>query len=277
MSKAREQRIAARTNRKAAKESAQSARKAARVENKALKIANRQERAMNKQDNNLQKRLSKNVRVAEVKEKSENLPADMTGEQMPLQAKVKATNYLKRRKRVIEDENDGDMLGAQFLEERNREIAERHDEIETAIDDTQGLTEDEQDELIPEYEDVHEMIMEEEANNFSFDGNEDNFVDPDTAAMLINVGKKAAEKYKEKRFAAGKKAFGRTAADDKAAKEKKALGEKGAIGSASDAAIAEITRIKTQETVKEYTPYIIGGAVLLVIVGVAVFYAGKKA
>jgi hypothetical protein len=224
------------------------------------------------------RKAAKNTRVAAMTEMQNNLPADLTPENVPLKAKVKATNYLKTRGRVIEDENDAEMLGAQFLEERQRQIAERHDEIENAIDDTQGLTEDERDELVPEYEDVLEEIMEEEENNFAFDGNEDFFVDPATAAMLINVGKAGAEKYKEKRFKAGKKAFGRTAAQDKAIKEKKAGGEATAspASAALSAAITEVENIKTKEAIKSYTPYFIGGGVLLVIIGVAVFYAGKK-
>ena len=269
-------------------------RQTARNERKAAKIASRENIKMakiakkqdaqqariaaraSKDQAKISKRAAKNTRVAELKEIEKNLPADLSPENVPLKAKVKVTNYLKSRGRVIEDENDAEMLGAQFLEERQRQIAERHDEIETAIDETPGLTEDERDEMVPEYEDVLNDIMEEEANNFAFDGNEDFFIDPETAAMLVNVGKAGAEKYKEKRFAAGKKAFGRTAAQDKAIKEKKASGEQGPGGAAASAAIAEIERIKTQEAIKGYTPYFIGGAVLLVVIGVAVFYAGKK-
>ena len=223
-------------------------------------------------------RAAKNTRVAEMQDLQNNLPADLSPENVPLKAKVKATNYLKSRGRVIEDENDAEMLGAQFLEERQRQIAERHDEIENAIDETPGLTEDEKDEMIPEYEDVLNDIMEEESNNFAFDGQEDNFVDPETAAMLIKVGQAGAEKYKEKRFASGKKAFGRTAAEDKAIKDKKAIGAESdnPLSAAAMAVKNKIVDVKTEETMKEYQPYFIGGGILLVIIGFAVFYAGKK-
>jgi hypothetical protein len=263
---------------------ARKAMKMASAENiKMAKIAKKQEAQQaridarsSKDQAKIAKRAAKNVRVNKMNEMQSNLPADLSPENVPLKAKVKATNYLKSRGRVIEDENDAEMLGAQFLEERQRQIAERHDAIETAIDETPGLTEDERDEMVPEYEDVLETIMEEEENNFSFDGNEDFFVDPETAAMLINVGKAGAEKYKEKRFAAGKKAFGRTAAEDAAIKLKKASGEQTPGAAATSAAIAKLEEIKTQEAIKGYTPYFIGGAVLLVVLGVAVYYAGKN-
>jgi len=275
------------TNNMRKRQEARNERKAAKIasrENiKLAKIAKKQDAQQsriaarsNKDQAKIAKRAAKNVRVNNMQEIQKNLPADLSPETMPLKAKVKATNYLKTRGRAIEDENNGEMLAAQFLEERQRQIAERHDEIETAIDETPGLTEDERDEMVPEYEDVLETIMEEEENNFAFDGNEDNFVDPATAAMLVNVGKAGAEKYKEKRFAAGKKAFGRTAAQDAAIKLKKASGEQTPGAAAATAAISEIERIKTEETIKGYTPYFIGGAVLLVVIGVAVFYAGKK-
>ena len=264
-------------------------RKAMKIESreniKMAKIAKKQEaqqarikKASDKDQAKIAIRAAKNVRVAEMTNLQNNLPADLSPENVPLKAKVKATNYLKTRGRVVEDENDAEMLGAQFLEERQRQIAERHDEIENAIDETPGLTEDEKDALVPEYEDVLETIMDEEANNFAFDGNEDNFVDPETAAMLINVGKAGAEKYKEKRFKAGKKAFGRTAAQDAKIKLDKASGKESDSpgGAAVSAAIAKLEEEKTKEAVKSYTPYFIGGGILLVIIGVAVFYAGKK-
>jgi len=269
------------------RQQARNERKAAKIQSretvKLAKIAKKQEaqqariaKAAIKDETKIAKRAAKNVRVNKMQEMQRNLPADLSPETMPLKAKVKATNYLKSRGRAIEDENNPEILAAQFLEERQRQIAERHDAIETAIDETPGLTEEERDEMIPEYEDVLEDIMEEEENNFAFDGNEDNFVDPATAAMLASVGKAGVEKYKEKRFAAGKKAFGRTAAQDAEIKAKKLSGEQTPGAAAAGAAIAEIEKIKTKETIKGYTPYFIGGAVLLVVIGVAVFYAGKK-
>lgn len=269
--------------RQALRNEKKAAKIASRENIKLAKIAKKQEaqqariaHAAAKDESKAARRAAKNTRVAEMTEIQKNLPADLTAENMPLKAKVKATNYLKSRGRAIEDENDGEILAAQFLEERQRQIAERHDAIENEIDENPAYTEDEKDALVPEYEDVLNDIMEEEANNFAFDGDEDNFVDPATAAMLVNVGKAGAEKYKEKRFAAGKKAFGRTAAQDAAIKLKKASGEQGAGAAAASAAIAEIENIKTKEAIKGYTPYFIGGAILLVVVGVAVFYAGKK-
>lgn len=264
-------------------------RKTAKIQSretvKLAKIAKKQEgqqaRIQKRSDKNQAiqaRKAAKNVRVAEMTEIQNNLPKDLSPETMPLKAKVKATNYLKNRGRAIEDENDGEILAAQFLEERQRQIAERHDAIENEIDENPGLTEDEKDELVPEYEDVLEEIMEEEANNFAFDGNEDFFIDPETAAMLVNVGKAGAEKYKEKRFKAGKKAFGRTAAQDASIKLKKASGAESdnPASAALAAAIAKVEDEKTKEAVRSYTPYFIGGGVLLVIIGVAVFYAGKK-
>ncbi len=271
------------------RQTARNERKAAKIQSreniKLAKIAKKQEgqqaRIAKRSDKNQAiqaRKAAKNTRVAEMKQIQSNLPADLSPENVPLKAKIKATNYLKTRGRAIEDENDAEMLGAQFLEERQRQIAERHDEIETAIDETPGLTEDERDEMVPEYEDVLNDIMEEEANNFAFDGNEDFFIDPATAAMLVNVGKAGAEKYKEKRFKAGKKAFGRTAAQDAAIKLKKASGAESdnPASAALAAAIAKVEEEKTKEAVKSYTPYFIGGGVLLVIIGVAVFYAGKQ-
>lgn len=173
------------------------------------------------------------------------------------------------------------MIGAQFIEERARQIAERHDEIEEQLDEDPSYTEDEIEEMIPEYEDIEEMILEEEANEFSFTGDEDNFLDPDSIAMLAKVGKAGIEKYKEKRFAQGKKAFGRTKAQDAAIKAKKALAEQGLdtgdpLTDAMRAAKEKLVQEKTTETVKEYTPYIIGGTILLVVVGVAIYMSNKS-
>lgn len=271
-------RQALRNEKKANKQASRERIKLAKIEKRQEGQQARIAKAAAKDESKQARRLAKNVRVNKMQEAQANLPADINGENLPLKAKVKATNYLKTRGRVIEDENDGDILAAQFHEERQRQIAERHDQIESEIDENPAYTEDEKDELIPEYEDVLESIMEEEENNFAFDGNEDFFIDPDTAAMLIKVGKAGAEKYKEKRFKAGKKAFGRTAEQDKAIKEKKASGAESdsPLAAAASAIKEKIVDEKTKETVKEYTPYIIGGVVLLVVTMVAVYAAGKK-
>lgn len=267
-----------RNERKAAKiasrENIKLAKIAKKQEGQQARIAKRAE----KNASAAARRAAKNVRVSEIKDIEKTLPADLTGAMLPLKAKTKAVNYLKKRNRVVEDENDGDILAAQYHEERQRQIAERHDEIENEIDENPAYTEDEKDELVPEYEDVNEMLLNEEANQFAFDGDEDNFVDPETAAMLLRVGKAGVEKYKEKRFKAGKKAFGRTAAQDAAIKAKKALGGESdaPLSAAAAAAMAQVEKEKTAQATKEYTPYIIGAAILLLGVGFAVAYSTKK-
>lgn len=290
MSKARKDRKAARQANRAqnvaAKRASKERVKIARQENKTARVLARKgtEKQLEETQENEQA-AANNTRVEAVRNAAANLPADFGPESLPLKAKVKAINYLKNRKRQVEDENDPEMIGAQFIEERARQIAERHDQIEAEIDENPAYTDDEKDEMIPEYEDVENEILEEEFNTFSFDGNEDNFVDPDTIAMLAKVGKAGVDKYKQKRFAAGKKAFGQTKAQFDAIQAKKAaaaalgveMEPEGALGAALLAAKNKVVDVKTDETIKEYTPYIIGGSILLVIVGVAIYYSGKSA
>lgn len=272
----------ARQARKTATSQARIERKAAKQESRAQNIQARQERKALRVQSMADKRAAKaNNRLAEVNEAAENLPADFGPENLPLTAKVKAVNYLKSRGRVVEDDNDPEILAAQFMEERARQIAQRHDAIENEIDDNPGLTDEEKEAMIPEYDEIENQILDEEANNFAFTGDPDNFVDPETIAMLGRVAKTGVEKYKEKRFAQGKKAFGRTAAQDKAIKAKKekelATGEiDNPLKAAAQAVKDQIVTEKTKETVSEYTPYIIGGSILLVAVGVALYYSGRN-
>lgn len=278
----KEKRQAARQDRRADKVNAQIERKNIRVQSRADAKAGRIENKSIKQQGKADARVTKqNARIAQVRDAAENLPADLTPEALPLKAKVKVVNYLKKRGRQIEDENDPEILSGQFIEERARHIAAKHDEIEQQIDDDMSLTDEERDAMIPEYEDVEEMILEEEANEFSFTGDEDNFLDPETIAMVARIGKAGADKYKQKRFEAGKKAFGRTAAQDKAIQERKAKAARGedtgdAVTDAITAAKNKLVDEKTKETVNEYKPYIIGGVIVLFIAGIAIYYSGKK-
>lgn len=285
--------MAKRSQRKAARQTARAQRKAVKTqgkqERKSAKVAGRvakkeaiQERKTGKAEARQERKATKaNARLDAVREAAANLPEELTPDQMPLPVKVKATNYLKKRNRVIEDENDGELLGAQFIEERARQIAQRHDAIEQEIDDDPSFTDEERDEMIPEYEDVEEMILEEEANEFSFTGDYDNFLDPDSIAMLARLGKSGIDKYKEKRFAQGKKAFGQTKAQYEAKqKEKQRIAEGGEPDSPAAAAMAEIKKKlideKKAEALKDYTPHIIGGVIVLIIIGVAIHQNAKK-
>jgi hypothetical protein len=250
-------------------------RKQQRVDNKSQKIANRQERKIMTRQNRADKQSAKsNQRLAQIEAEAQNLPQDMTESPMPTETKVKAINYLKKRGRVIEDENDGAMLGAQFVEERGRHIAQKHDEIEEEIDNDESYTDEERDSMIPEYEDIEEAILEEEANEFSFTGDADNFLDPQTIATLATYGKVGLDGFRQKRFESGKKAFGMS---KKQWEAKQALKNAGGgigdeIGAASDAIKKKgITDAKTKAT-----PYIIGGILVLTLIGIAVYQAGKK-
>lgn len=261
---------AARNERKMVKTTAKAEKKQAKAERIRARSASAEDAAA----------AERNSRVEDVRESMANLPPDFSAEQLPVQTRAKAVNYLKKRGRVIESETDPELLAAQFKEERARHIAERHSAIESQIDEDPGLTDEEKDARIPDFEDVDQDIMEEEANEFAFNGDDANYLDPDSIAMLFKAGQSGVEKYKEHRFKQGKKAFGRTAAQDKAIKERKAKaaasGEPGSgIGALLGGASSSIEEDKTKAAVKNYTPYIIGGVLLIIGVTVAITIAAK--
>jgi hypothetical protein len=185
---------------------------------------------------------------------------DTTGFEPEKQVKVK--NYLKRRNRGDIYDDRPEYLAAQFREERGREIAERYQEKLDWLNENAEANDDEwYEENYPEYEDIEEEILEEEENSFSFTGDSDNFLDPDTIAVATNIGKKAADLYRQKRFAQSKKAFGMT----KAQWEAKQEAQRKALAEGTDT-ISQLRGAAVQESTRQF----IGRNPALIAVGVLV-------
>ena len=211
----------------------------------------------------------------------------INGGNLPLKAIVKGTNYVKRFRRT--PETDPELLAAQVWETRDQQIKKRNlkqiaeeramntserGELSEDAPQTDDVPDYDIEDSLPDYEDTHEDIFEEEEEQFSFDGNEDNFLDPETLGVLANVGKSAADKYRENQFAKGKKAFGQTKAQWEAKKKKE---EEIAAGKIPDPSIINAGKKAIEDTIKEqkkqeYTPHIIIGVVLL---GLALYVAYK--
>ena len=225
-------------------------------------------------------------RLAEVDAAQEN-----TGnEEITLQQQIKGANYLKRRNRT--PETTPDMIAAQVAEERQREIEQRNAgqiaEIKAAnegknqnwgLEEGETMEEEINEDLeLPDMDDTHEDILEEEEMTFGFDGNEDNYLDPDTLGILLKGGQAAADKYRQKRFKEGKKYFGKTQKQWEAEEARKLKVSEGdrASETAIEAALREAEQEAIKAAKKSYTNEMWAAGILLVLVGFYLYSAGKK-
>lgn len=272
--------------RKAARQENRTARKAAKIETRTAKktgkIARKDARNVAKIERKANRPRVMKIRAkiadqeartaAEIAEtqaqganERENANLDADAERQanfpPIQPEqqVKVKKYLERRGRT-EIEESPEMLAAQFREERGREINERfNDKIEYLDENAQANDAEWYEENYPEYEDIEEEILAEEEDSFAFTGDSDNFLDPDTIAVATNVGKKAADLYRQKRFAKGLKAFGMT----KAQWEKKQEEQRKAIAEGTDT-VSQLRGAAMQESTRQY----IGRNPAIIVVGV---------
>lgn len=279
-----------RGQRKQARQANKTAKRAAKIETrtakKTAKIARKDNRAAAKIDRKANRPRVMKIRAkiadqeartaAEIAETNaqgaadrENASLDASAERElnapPIQPEqqVKVKKYLERRGRT-EIEESPEMLAAQFREERGREINERFEDKIAYLDENAQANDPEwYEENYPTYEDVEEEILAEEEDSFAFTGDSDNFLDPDTIAVATNVGKKAADLYRQKRFAAGKKAFGMT----KTQYDKKQEAAKKALAEGTDT-ISQLRGAAVQESTRQYIgrnpAIVVVGALLLV-------------
>ena len=293
--------------RKEARQTARIERKQTRVEGrqeaKQSRIAKRSDAAQSriaKRSDAAQSRVAKRAnssmmngnenaersRLAEV-----DAAQEQTGnEEITLQQQIKGANYLKRRNRT--PETTPDMIAAQVAEERQREIEARNAaqiaEIKAAnegknqnwgLEDGETMEEEINEDLeLPDMDDTHEDILEEEELTFGFDGNEDNYLDPDTLGVLLKGGQAAADKYRQKRFKEGKKYFGKTQKQWEAEEQRKIKVSEGdrASETAIEAALREAEQEAIKATKRSYTNEMWAAGILLVLVGVYLYSAGKK-
>jgi hypothetical protein len=193
---------------------------------------------------------------------------EYTPEDITPKMQTKATNYLIQRGRQSLETNP-ELLAAQVMEERERQIEARRDQ---AIEEMNQLSYPDypKEEEYPDEESIHNSIMEEEENTFGFTGEEDNFVDPATLGVLLNVGEASANKYRENRFAKGQKAFGKTQKQWEAEQKKKEKIAKGElpdpsiINAASKEAEEQIIKVRTDEfKADNFTMVIVVGIVIV--------------
>jgi len=266
---------AARIERKAAKTAARIDRKATRTAAKVERKANRP-RVMKirakiaDQEARTKAEIEETKAANQAERESANLDASAENKEQILdfvpptpEQQVKVKKYLERRGRT-EIEQSPEMLSAQFREERGREINERlNDKVAYLDENAQANDQEWYDENYPTYEDVEEEILTEEEDSFAFTGDSDNFLDPDTIAVATNVGKKAADLYRQKRFAAGKKAFGMT----KAQFDKKQEAQRKALAEGTDT-VSQLRGAAVQESTRQYIgrnpAIVVVGALLLV-------------
>ena len=277
-------RKAARQDNRAAKRAAKiqtrTAKKTAKIDRKATRTAAKVERKANRprvmkirakiadQEARTAAELAETKAANQAERESANLDASAENNDQILdfvpptpEQQVKVKKYLERRGRT-EIEQSPEMLSAQFREERGREINERfNDKIEYLDENAQANDDEGYEENYPEYEDIEEEILQEEEDSFAFTGDSDNFLDPDTIAVATNVGKKAADLYRQKRFAAGKKAFGMT----KAQFDKKQEAQRKALAEGTDT-VSQLRGAAVQESTRQY----IGRNPALIAVGVLV-------
>ena len=257
--------VAAKTERKAARVAGRQDRKAARVENRAVR-----------------KQTKVNAKVERRKKAVSELPApeidEQTGEEVggvkmkPEQA-IKLKKYLERRGQEVEDDTDPALLAAQFQEERAREIGGRYVKRLQEVDegeisnDIEWVEENE-----PDIEDIEEEILEEEENTFSFTGEADNFLDPQTLAVAGAVGQKGLDLLRKKRFAAGKKFFGQTQAQYEAKQKALAQGAPTTLDELTAAGAREGVR----QTIARKPTLLIVGVVVIVSAIAGMIYLSKK-
>ncbi len=258
-------------------------RKAVRQEKKAERKQNRQTRRQDRRDSNAKARQDRKLlkTQARINKSAEIQPPEESEEQtnfeevkLKPEQQIKLKNYLtKKRKRTDIEDGSPELLAAQFQEERAREIAQRYQKSleqhdERAVDNDEEYMEENE----PDIEEIEEDILEEEANNFSFTGNEDYFLDPATLAVAGAVAQKGTELYREKRFAKGKKAFGKTKAQYDAKLKAEAEGVPTTGSKLKDAATGEAKK----QWVAENTTTVVVVAFVLVSAVVGFIYLAKQ-
>lgn len=210
-------------------------------------------------------------RLAQLEEAQANAEQSGTNELNDLQ-KMKAGKYLA--KRGVKPYKDAGMRAAQVIDERETQINERMQPEIDELNEDISMSDEEKTEYMPDAEDIHEEILDEEYEQANFDGMDKDsadYLDAETIGVLYNVGKSATDKYREKQFAQGKKAFGQTKEQwDK----KQAAAKKGDTVLAAAQGTAE-DEIKKQK-IKEYTPMIIGGIILVAFLIGAAYFSGRK-
>jgi hypothetical protein len=269
-----------RAPKKAARIERKAAKTAARIDRKATRTAARVDRKANRprvmkirakiadQEARTKAEIEETKAANQAERESANLDASAENKDQVLdfvpptpEQQVKVKKYLERRGRT-EIEQSPEMLSAQFREERGREINERlSDKVAYLDENAQANDQEWYDENYPTYEDVEEEILTEEEDSFAFTGDSDNFLDPDTIAVATNVGKKAADLYRQKRFDKGLKAFGQT----KAQWEKKQEAQRKALAEGTDT-VSQLRGAAVQESTRQY----IGRNPALIAVGVLV-------
>lgn len=281
--------------------------KAKRIERKDKKQTARQNRRQEAQFRRIAKRdratqariakRAKNPMKEEVEQETLtdrlNIAYENADEQTPLtlQQQQKATNYLKKRNRQPEDSPE--YLAAQTYEEREREISQRNKSNNKAYNSlnatpsnsgTWGKDEAEDNAEIEETEpeeneaETHELIMEEEEDNFCFDGKEEDYLDPETIGIIYKTGEAAAAKYREKRFSQGKKAFGQTKKSWEAEQARK---QRVGQGSEVDETVIEAAKKAAEKetkksTIKSYSNYIWIAGISIILAGFYIYFQGKK-
>lgn len=256
--------VATRTAKKTGKIARKDARNAAKIERKANRPRVMKIRAkIADQEARTAAEIAETQAQGANERENANLDADAerTANFPPIEPEqqVKVKRYLERRGRT-EIEESPEMLAAQFREERGREINQRFEEKLDYLDENADANDPEwYEENYPEYEEIEEEILQEEEDSFAFTGDSDNFLDPDTIAVATNVGKKAADLYRQKRFAQGKKAFGMT----KAQWEKKQEEQRKAIAEGTDT-VSQLRGAAMQETTRQY----IGRNPAIIVLGV---------
>lgn len=267
-------RVNRRTDKKAAKVQAKTDRKlkrqANRLDRKDARQAQRQDRKAVRQDSRQAKRtlrtrtnqMKKFDKALEKQAAKAGVPKEELTSQILASESVqnKIRSYAGRAGGLAEDEGeiwtapDVETQAAYALDVMGEDMGDIQEADEVWMEDG-GYYDDEIDAEFedPDYQDeLLEYILEEEEEYFSFDGGAD-YLDPATAAVLANAGTKAAQKYREVRFAQGKKAFGKTKDQWEKEKEMKDSGNKqpGLIREvateAKQAAIEEALRQQAQQ------------------------------
>lgn len=279
----RAQRQAARIENKAKKQDREQDRKDKKVELRQGRRTDRMNRKQDRKDlgvlnsmrENTNEPMESKVLQAEESQEKNAGRTDLT----PMEA-TKGLNYLKRRGKTPITETDPKIIGAQVMDAREQEIAEKNKATRAEMEGLNwGADESERDlEELPDLEDSHEDIMEEEFDSFGFNQSDEDYLDPDTVGALYAVGQAGVEKYRQNQFKQGKKAFGKTQKQWEAEQaRKKAIA---ADPSQDKSIINEMLRkgedVATKQTIKDYTPQIIVVSIVIIAAVVFAYYKGSK-
>jgi len=285
---------------KQARQNRKAARQTARAERKLVKVENRQERKNTKvaggrralkakaaaSENarldtaaNIENKMKQDAQAAEISrlaqiEAAQEAAAESGAAPAPEQ-QLKAKKYLQRRG-VVGVYKDPELLAAQLMDARYNQIQERIDAEREEVMNDISIPDEEKETWIPDEEDIHDEILEEEffdAQFNNYDGESADYLDADTIGLLYNTGAAALDKYKQKQWAKNpnKKILGQTKKEYDAKRAASAAGD-----TVYDAAVNKATEEVKKQKIKEYTPLIIGGVVVLVLIVIGTYYAGKK-